>query len=349
MRTLLVTLAMAAFAWNPACAEDAGIEDAPPFRSLREPEQIFAAPQGTPASAAGVSIVDLTGDDFVAEPTEELFVPPVPSGPPVPLQGHGPPRPYSFRLNDNGLAWIPADGDRLGIFSIGGPAALVFDEPHQVGTGLGLGVHFLDGPSRTDLPPRLFDLSVAIGWRDEIDRRWAYEVVVIPGIYADFEGSARDGVRILGHGIVWYQHSDETLWGLGIVSLDRETISVLPVAGVVHQPNDHTRLELIFPRPKLARRITSSEGLGGWVYVAGEYGGGSWAIERVGGRAHGRDDVLTLNDRRLLLGIEWLGPEAPLGSFFEVGYVFDREVRYRSRRGNYDPGDAIMLRMGSRF
>lgn len=345
MRASFVTLAMLALVCGSVRAQDGQSDEAPPFRSVREPDEVFATAGALNPDETGTATVDLAATESISASSEAPFVPPIPSGPPVPLQGGALPRPYSFRLNDNGLSWIPADGNPLGIFSIGGPAAIVFDEPNQVGSSLGLGVHFLDGPSRTDLPPRLFDLSVAIGWRDEIDRRWAYEVVVVPGVYADFEGSARDGVRILGHGIVWFQQSDETLWGLGVVSLDRETISVLPVVGAVHQPNDDTRLELVFPRPKLARRITSSEELGGWVYVGGEYGGGSWAIER----ARGSDDVLTINDLRLLLGIEWLGPDAPLGSYFEVGYVFNREVRYRSGRGNYDPGDAIMLRMGSRF
>jgi hypothetical protein len=206
-------------------------------------------------------------------------------------------------------------------------------------------VHFLDGPSRTDLPARLFELSIGAGWRDEIDDRWAYEVAFAPGVYADFEGSAREGVRFLGHGIVWYEQSPENLWALGIVSLDRETISVLPVVGLIHRPDDRTRLELLFPHPRVARRVSSGDELDVWGYLAGEYGGGSWAIER----ASGRDDVVTINDLRLIFGLEWLDADEQVGPFFELGYVFNRQVRYRSHRRDYDPDSALMLRIGSRF
>ena len=344
MRSMLFTLGTLALLVATARAADLpGESNDLAYPSVRNPEDVFAPPPAERADAP-LTVPPAAVDEIPAEAIDPAFVPPVPLQPPVNLESGASPRPFNFEMSSRGMTWLPGDGDRLGIFTLDGPAGDNFAQPQAVTAGLDIAIHFLDGPSRTDLPPRLFEFSLFAGWRDQIDDQWAYEILVAPGIFADFEDSAREGVRILGHGIVWYEPSPENLWAFGVVSLDRETISVLPVLGLVHRPDERTRFELLFPRPRVARRISSSSDSRAWVYLAGEYGGGSWAIERLSGR----EDVLTLNDKRLILGVEWCEDDSP-GPFFEVGYVFDREVRYRSGRRNYDAGDALMLRSGTRF
>jgi len=109
-------------------------------------------------------------------------------------------------------------------------------------------------------------------------------------------------------------------------------------------PREDVRLEVIFPRPKLAYRLMRDESQSRWVYLAGEFGGGSWAIERT----TGSKDVATYSDWRLILGLEnkfanktsWL---------FEAGYVFNRQLDYNSGAGDFDPGDTAMIRAGLTF
>jgi hypothetical protein len=61
--------------------------------------------------------------------------------------------------------------------------------------------------------------------------------------------------------------------------------------------------------------------------VGAEYGGGSWVMDR----RDGSSDQADINDVRSFLGFEWMGPRRVTG-FFEVGYVFQREIVYRSIR-----------------
>ncbi|MFV2093722.1 MAG: hypothetical protein ACC634_11620, partial [Hyphomicrobiales bacterium] len=77
-----------------------------------------------------------------------------------------------------------------------------------------------------------------------------------------------------------------------------------------------------------------------WMYLSGEYGGGSWAIER----ATGLKDVITISDLRLMLGIETKSADSD--SFIEFGYIFDRKLEYRSKVGNFQPSETLMIRVG---
>ena len=82
-----------------------------------------------------------------------------------------------------------------------------------------------------------------------------------------------------------------------------------------------------------------------WGYVGGEYGGGSWTIERPGPI----DDQVDINDVRAFLGWEWMGPRRVTG-FFEFGYVFGRKLVYKStQNSSLSLKDTIMLRSGFAF
>jgi hypothetical protein len=104
--------------------------------------------------------------------------------------------------------WLIGGPDKLGMFSL-----QTRDVGGEAKDGLeflsGYGIHFLDGPGRIDMPPRLFEFHFGIRWRETVDEDWAYELAVTPGIYADFEGSARDGFRVPAHGIVFLGDTDE--------------------------------------------------------------------------------------------------------------------------------------------
>ena len=111
--------------------------------------------------------------------------------------------------------------------------------------------------------------------------------------------------------------------------------------GIIHSPNHLWRLEFVFPQPRFAYRILDGDASSTWVYVGGEFGGDTWAIQRT----TGRNDVVTYSDWRLKFGIEWKA-ESGHHVYLETGYVFNRELEYRSRRGDYDPSSTAMLRFG---
>jgi hypothetical protein len=133
---------------------------------------------------------------------------------------------------------------------------------------------------------------------------------------------------------------------MGVTDLARHDIHYLPVLGMTYAPVDgDVRWDLVFPRPKIARRIgTTSFGEGRWVTMGGEIGGGSWAISR----ENREFDVVTLRDYRLIAGIESRGVKGHT-TRLEIGWIFDRAVRYDSGIGNYNPPDSLMIRVSADY
>ncbi|MBW3540281.1 MAG: hypothetical protein KY476_08420 [Planctomycetes bacterium] len=243
------------------------------------------------------------------------------------------------------MTWVIGGRDRIGEFSLESRGVLELGGRPGLHSSLGYGIRFLDGPTRSDLPPRLFELHYGFKWRDAVSDEFGYEVAVAPGLYTDFEDSAREGYRMRGHGYGYLALNDRLQVALGATYLDRETTKLLPVAGVIWTPDDCTRLSLLFPQPRAARRVRRDGRSETWIYAAGEYGGNSWAIERAGS---GRPDVITLDELRLSVGVETFTAEDH-SSFIEVGWLFDRSLGYKSGLGDFRPGDALMLRSGGRF
>ena len=131
----------------------------------------------------------------------------------------------------------------------------------------------------------------------------------------------------------------------GVVYLDRNDLPVLPGVGLTWTPNPDWRLDLIFPRPKLARRLVFlPRQREEWVYLAGSLGGRTWAVERPSGDS----DQLTLRDYRLSLGWERI-LDGGSGLFVEIGYVFGRELEYEDVPVTQSFEDAVMIRGGVNY
>ena len=249
--------------------------------------------------------------------------------------------------------WLPAAGGDLGMSDLELGATLGFPLPTRESPLLispYFATHFLDGPASPDLPARLYDASVQFRWLRPVGERWTADLAVSPGVHSDFESGDSEMFRITGHGLGIYQWSPTMKLILGIVVLDRDDVSLLPAGGILWTPNDAWRLELMAPRPRVARRILPCYGDACneyWAYVAGEFGGGSWSIQR----ASGAQDVVMVRDYRVILGIERKSPPGSgrLKGRVEVGYVFAREVEYRSATPDFEPDDTLMLRIGASY
>lgn len=246
--------------------------------------------------------------------------------------------PFGYNLRQSSLSWMVGRGDDFGGFSLESNPTLSVGE--SCGIVASTGFHFLCGPTQTDMPPRLFDFQ--IGWQS---RKWTsdsfgYDFSTRVGAFSDFDGTARKGVRFPGHAVGYYRWSPKLDVALGVEVLDRDDITLLPVAGFILTPRNDLRLELVFPRPSIEVRITPSQSL----YLAGEMGGGTWAIER----AANTNDVVTYRDLRLLLGLSHRDGEGGQ-SGIELGYVFGRDLSYRSNVGDYQPGDTLLIRMTHRY
>ncbi len=207
---------------------------------------------------------------------------------------------------------------------------------------------FLNGPERTDLPETLYRANVDIAWFQPLSQQWFLQLAVTPGVAADFHTTNSDMVRIMGRALAFYQANEQFQWAFGAVYLARNDLPVLPAVGLIYTPSELTKLELIFPRPKFSHQLSAGHENSVWWYVAGELGGGTYAITR----SSGVEDVVSLGEFKLLTGIEHRWGNDPKKQdilFYEVGYVFNRQVEYDSEIGDYDPSGAVVLRAGITF
>lgn len=206
----------------------------------------------------------------------------------------------------------------------------------------GIQVHDLDSPAQLDVPSRLYNVGVDLMWRKQWNNRWGSMLAVRPSVASDFQ-TGQDAIRITGRALATWQWVPERLSLLfGVVYLDRNDLPILPGVGLIWTPSPDWRCDLIFPRPKLARRLAFlPRQREDWVYLAGALGGRTWAVERQSGTA----DQLTLRDYRLLFGWERIF-EGGGGLFAEAGFVFGRELEYEKDPRTVSFQDAVLIRAG---
>lgn len=207
----------------------------------------------------------------------------------------------------------------------------------------GFDVHLLSGPTSTDLPAHLYDTYLSVRWLRRVNDKILLNSSVSPGWFSDWESNETDALRAPAQSLIVYEWTAQTQLIAGLVYLDRVDINFLPAGGVIYRPNDSVRIEAVVPRPKIAVRVRQNRRFEDWLSIAGEFGGGQWAIER----ADGRDDILINRDYRVVLGLERKNLVGMLGGRVEVGYVFGRVYQYRQTHDpDYEPGDTVLIRGG---
>lgn len=245
---------------------------------------------------------------------------------------------YLPQLESDSLGWTDLGGDVVfGLPLITRETPLVITPSYEA--------HLLDRPANLDLPPRLHDIAVEFHHFRRIAENWIADIAVTPGLYADDHSFDRsDAVRITGRGLAIYESSPFTKWVMGVAYLDGAGWEIVPVGGVVYEPNDDVSYELVFPRPKISWRLPSSPVPGideRWFYVGAEFGSGIWAIEY----SDGTPDVFVSRDYRVLIGYERkiIGG---LSRRIEAGYVFKREIELESMPNDINLDDTLMVRVG---
>ena len=374
-------IAFAAVAVGPAAADDGfglfpeGEGDGGLTEQIREVSPL--------ARALNVNVRPIGPEPGTADPTRpRIFRPPPTGGPPTSLPD--PPGPGSFDggwVDDTrgvvtagwegvtgGLSrgagvlggaaagtLAPANwtarfttvgGDDLGLdtFDVGGTYDLA--ELPPVALAPAFGVTFVDGPhaDRADLPPRLYAASADLQVMFPLvpgSRRWIGQLGLTPAFQSDGENTSGDALRLPARAVVIYQQSERTQFVFGVGYFDREDVGWVPAVGLIHRLSANTKLELIPPRPRVVWRLWEGGGSLGLGYVAGEFGGGSFAVRR----QSGRDDVATLRDYRLLLGLEVKNANGSAW-LVEGGGVFGRELEFARGPGDVSLDPAVLLRAG---
>ncbi len=261
------------------------------------------------------------------------------------------------RWNMSSMDWVLRNGsDGIGFFSLTGDApSWEFDldsDKEGLEIDFGTGIHFVDGPSHagSDLPPRLFDIFWNTRFKAETDYGFGIDANFKMGLFTDFEDSVREGWRfpgrVLAYADLWNSSDEIGRVVAGFEYLDLEQTEILPAGGIIFEPNPDTKIDLYFPRPQIRFRVDQEESSDQWLYFRGEYHGSAWAIERDAGNA----DVVSLTEYRATIGLETIPDDKEeSSSFLEVGFLFNRDLEYRSGIGNFQPDDTIVIRLGSRY
>jgi hypothetical protein len=296
--------------------------------------------------------VPLQGGGF---PTQQPIYPPTPE--PSLRESLTPPdaRNGFFQKAKFAATWLPAlENDSLGWTDLRTEVVTAlpfFTRENPIIITPSYELHFLDrpaafGPAGLDLPPRLNDLAIDFHVFRVYGNHWIADFAVTPGLYADdhsFDSS--DALRINGRAVGVYAPTLERKWLLGVTYIDGGWTKVVPIAGVVYEPNDDVKYELVFPRPRFAWRLPNSQVPGRdeyWAYVMAEFQNSVWAFEQT----NGTPDVLASRDYRVLLGVE-RKVVGGLSYRAEIGYVFNRDIKVASVSGNdISLDDSFLIRAG---
>jgi hypothetical protein len=209
----------------------------------------------------------------------------------------------------------------------------------------GFTVHYLQGPDNVDLPPRLFETYMQFRWLSQVTPQWGLDLAVTPGVFSDFNQGSNDAFRLTGHAAAAWTYNPTTKIVLGAAYLDTFDINVSPVGGICWKPNDELTFDIIYPTPKISKRIHWFDGLNKdvetWVYVAGEVAYDSWTIAQ----SDEANNQVLLSDDRLILGLQ-RKTRGGLCASVEIGYVFNRRIRFNSDIPDFYPESTVLLRGG---
>jgi hypothetical protein len=218
----------------------------------------------------------------------------------------------------------------------------------------GFAVNWLEGPisgppmgmmaGGPDLPPRLYDAYLDVAWYPRVSEWLGAELGARTGVWSDFQDVNSDSIRLLGRALASVALTPQLDVLFGAVYLDRVDVKLLPAGGFYYRPTPEWDMYIVFPNPKVRRFLTAIGNSKWYWYAAGEYGGGSWTVER-----ETTSDRIDINDIRVSGGLEW-ETQTLIRGHIEVGYVFDREVVFVSGDPpSFKPDDTFMIRGGIDF
>jgi hypothetical protein len=195
------------------------------------------------------------------------------------------------------------------------------------------------------LPPRTYDAYLDTAWNPQLLTWFGAELSFRIGLYDDFvRHVTTDSLRFTGTGLGVVSLSPNLKVKGGVMYLDRNDIKILPTGGVVWTPNSDWYFNILFPNPKIGRRLINYGTAEWWMYFTGDYGGGAWHITERSPTTH--YDDFDYNDIRLAVGLEFK-TYRNLNGWFEVGGAFSRELIFRDLDPPaFYPNNTVFLRAG---
>lgn len=202
------------------------------------------------------------------------------------------------------------------------------------------------------LPGELYEYSIGLSWVRPINDRWTIRTMLGVGFATDNQNTSSDAWQFRGGVFAIYERCEQLKWTFGALATGRDDLPVIPAIGAVWQPNQCTRIDLLFPQPKINRLISTNGSRQQWAFLGAGINGTTWAYEQPGGV----NDRLTYKDLRAVLGWE-SRPTASAGMPFafgktmrvELGYVFSRELEFEYETRVEDLDDGFMIGFSAKY
>lgn len=255
--------------------------------------------------------------------------------------------------------WQPQrDSNDVGIYSASGrisfPTYPIFGPPPPI-ISPGFRYTNLDAPARFRLPSDLYEYQLQLAWMRRINDRWMLRFMAGTTFATDSENTSSDAWRFTGGAFAMYRRNSVWTWTFGAIALGRNDLPVLPAVGVIYQPTDHLRFDLIMPRPKISCLLKDNGDRQQWAYLGASLNGATWGVAReiadANSDANDIDDQLSYGDVRFALGWESTPRQEPGIPFtrgrkigVEIGYAFSRDFEFESDDSNISLADTLSVR-----
>ena len=182
-----------------------------------------------------------------------------------------------------------------------------------------------NGPAEPDMSPNSFGAFLDFGVQPKFNDVFRLIAWGRVGLFSDFDKVTSNAWRYQGRLEGVGALSPQMEVHAGVIYYGRERVKMLPTLGVVWTPDENWVLRLVFPNPKVSRRLWTGPRADWWGYMHMDYAGGCWEITPL-------DNSMTdYNDIRLGVGIEFATPNR-VGGYFEFGGSLDRELYYSGQR-----------------
>lgn len=220
---------------------------------------------------------------------------------------------------------------------------LGYDDLPPLNITPGMGMHLWSGPRDLNLPPRVYDLYIDFLWRPIDRERFGLSCGITPGFYGDFQRFDGHTFQLTGWALGNYRFGARWNAVGGLAYVRQLQSHWLPVGGIVWTPSEDTRLELVIPKPRLVRRYRHDENGSAFWYLAGQLGGGAWAVQDT----PTTNVLVSYSDLRLVVGLETFRATGREWNV-EAGYVFSRHLAIENQTAT-SPQPAALLQVSTAF
>ena len=196
---------------------------------------------------------------------------------------------YQRLFQDTGFVYTlvggnptPSNPDQLQINEVDIFTSVVFNNFGHSPNGLrvtpGFTFNFLNGPGArffTDdmgmprrtvsLPSKLYSAYIDGAWAPQLTRQFYADLNFRAGVYSDLKKVSSESVRFTGRGLGVLQLTPTVAMKAGIEYLDRYQVKILPAGGFLWEPDENTRFDFYFPRPKFSALLVHVGQLDGLV------------------------------------------------------------------------------------